>query len=363
MHRHASARRMSLPMAFGLVLIVAAQGIAASWSLPAKVFSRPHARAFLSGLVTPSSSTAVALYETCGDNTPCYSLEVRRTADGGMTWAPAILLSEDGFFSSIGGRGDKVDVAWVSDDGAVKYARSSDGGQSFANPKTIASVNHSGGATSVARGPNGLVAIAWVQNSWTGKTRARVSTDGGYSFGAAQTIATGTEYVGVRVAVGNGTVYVASVKGPALSIRRSTDGGASWTTPQVMSGDTTADFSITVEGSDAYVAYPSDGLRYRHTSDNGAHWSSELQLLKPNLDLDSFWPRLSLQGGVLRAVFNSNNGFFYRESSDGITWSSRELVSEIGYEGYVGFAGRPLVVYSADTGVDQTEVRSRYRTP
>ena len=189
------------------------------------------------------------------------------------------------FFSSIGGRGDKVDVAWVSDDGAVKYARSSDGGQSFADPKTIASVNHSGGATSIARGPNGLVAIAWVQNSWTGKTRARVSTDGGYSFGAAQTIATGTEYVGLKVAVGNGTVYVASVKGPTLSIRRSTDGGASWTTPQVISGDTTDDFSITVEGSDAYVAYPSDGLRYRHTSDNGAHWSSELQLLKPNLDL------------------------------------------------------------------------------
>jgi hypothetical protein len=346
--------------------VLASQVLAAGWSPPVKVLSRPNTTAFPDGLIAPAGSTAVAVYETCNLSGTCYSVEVRRTADGGASWDPPVVLSNDGYFASIGGRGANADVAWVNNDNIVRYARSRNGGQSFGRARKIAFAEHPG-ETSIARGPNGLVAIGWVQNSWTGKIKARISTDGGYSFGPAQTIATGSYEPGIFVAVGNGVVHVAYVKDETLFVRRSSDRGATWSTPRKISNEMAGSgpeaFSITADGSDAYVAYVHDSgaLRYRHSADKGSTWSSELQLLKA--DRYASTPRLALEGGVLRAVFSASNGLFYRESADGLTWSGRELVSEIGYGAFVGFAGRPLVVYTAATGVSQSEVRSRYRTP
>jgi hypothetical protein len=72
---------------------------------------------------------------------------------------------------------------------------------------------------------------------------------------------------------------------------------------------------------------------------------------------------MSLEDGVLRAVFVADNGLYYRESEDGLTWTPPERISEIGSDAFVGFAGRPIVVYTAYAGVGQTDVRSRYRNP
>jgi len=359
-------RYASLPLAIGLVLVLASQSMAASWSLPVKVLSRPSTNVFIGGLVTPSGSTAVVVYDACNRTGICYSVEARRTTDGGSSWDPPVVLSNDGYSPSIGGRGQSVDVAWIDHDHTVKYARSTNGGQSFPRIKKIGFAEHPG-ETSIARGPNGLVAVAWVQNSWTGKLKARVSTDGGYSFGAAQTIATGSYQPGIKLAVGNGVVYAAYIKDETLLVRRSVDGGASWSAPRQISeqvSDTDSEqFSITAEGSDGFVAYrhASDALRYRHSADKGATWTAEGELLKASPYAST--PDIYLQGGVLRAVFQGPNGLFYRESFDGVTWSAKELVSEIGYGGFVGFAGRPLVVYTFSSGVDQSEVRARYRTP
>lgn len=357
-------RLASLPLALGLVLILATHVMAAGWSLPVKVLSRPDTHALPTGLVAPAGSTAVVVYETCNNSGTCYSVEVRRTTDGGASWEPAVVLSNDGYFSSMAGRGANADVVWVNNDNTVRYARSTNGGQSYARAKKIAFAEHLG-ETSIARGPSGLVAIGWVQNSWTGKVNVRVSTDGGSSFGPTHTVVTGIYEPGIRVAAGNGVVYVAYVKNQTLLVRRSTDAGASWSTPHKLSeqivGASQEQFSVTADRSDVYVAYvhESGSLRYRHSVDKGVTWSAELQLLKA--DRYASTPRLALEGGVLRAVFRASNGLFYRESQDGVTWSQRELVSETGYGAFVGFAERPLVVYAAAAGISQVELRSRYR--
>ena len=356
---------LSTPAAIGLALVVAAQSVAASWSLPTDVAARSNTHAFPFGLTTPSGSTAVVIFVACGEAQICYSVETRRTDDGGATWDPPIVLAEGAYFASIGGRGSRVGAAWV-DNGQVRFARSTDGGQSFADSKLIANADRAG-QTSVAYGPDGLVVVSWVQNSSTGKLRARVSTDGGFSFGPAQFIASGTEEGVHPAAVGDGVGYVLYLKDGVLYVRRTLNSGASWLPPQQISdeisGNTFEQFHITAEGGEAYVAYlhESGAIHYRGTSNDGATWSAERQLRRSNRFNST--PRLSLEGGVLRAVFNTNNGLFYRQSADGMAWTPLESVSEIGGDGWVGLAGRPLVVYRVAVNPDRIEVRSRYRAP
>jgi hypothetical protein len=342
-------------------------------------------------LLAVGRSAAVAGYIEDG------RIVVRRTTDSGATWGPKItvprsFLANDPRFAS---RGRYVDVLFAKNQ-RLRYSRSSNRGASFGAPIVLRrpspdlyDVNSKG----VARGPNGMVAVVWTEGDRvTGgsltdaRVRFRISNDGGATFGTTKTLATGA--VGrVTVGMGNGVVYVAYVRdGARIELRRSLDSGASWEgpltvatfAPDVIPGGASSFHAnsmvrITAKGQQAYVSYDaqeysSRWVRYRRTTDKGASWSSPVDLSSP-AENPSYGARISLHGGVARAVFGRcinetceavspferTPRIFYRESANGTTWTPAEEASHRPshaldeYPMGVAFAGKVLVLYTSNT--------------
>jgi hypothetical protein len=213
---------------------------------------------------------------------------------------------------------------------------------------------------SIACGPDGLVVAAW-QNGNSNAIRARVSTDGGNNFGPTAAFGSRTQSMGTSVAAGDGIAYLAyKTRYDRLRVRTSTDGGMTWSTPDVISQDAYGvydQFDIVASGERAYIAYAQDHpdnawgtVRYRRTLDGGATWSNERQLAPPAWRTDT--PDIALQGGVLRAVFSRYPGLgvYYRQSNNGLTWAPTELVDSGSHEGHVVKATDIIVLLQIGTG-------------
>jgi hypothetical protein len=214
----------------------------------------------------------------------------------------------------------------------------------------------------VARGPNGRVVVAWM-NFCESILRVRVSIDGGASFGPAETLASGGEDFGnPLVEAGNGVLYVGyKTDAKSLLLRRSTNSGATWGAPQTIANNVVGAASITAVGTHVYIAFARESsgdewIRYRRSLDKGASWSSATDLSAPGGN-NEYIVQMTLQGGVLRAAFTrctsgacTETRIYYRQSSNGTTWTTPELAStglDIGefIEG-VGFAGRVIILYN-----------------
>ncbi|CAN5730022.1 hypothetical protein BH24CHL6_BH24CHL6_04710 [soil metagenome] len=355
---------LSFALATALSVVLATQALAATWTAPIPLTSSGDV--FRGDLVGLGSSTVVAVYaETPFESERVY---VRRSVNSGASWGPATLLSGRGLFPAIAGRGMNVDVIWNASNGRVRYARSTDGGASFAPSVALSPAGRFAWRPAVARGPGGRVAVVWedVQN---GRINVRVSKNGGASFAPAKVIATAGEESGVDVAIGKGVIYVAYVVGSGgLRVKSSLDSGGSWSGAARITNRFLSDrVSLTAAGSHAYISFtvPNSGfnfskIRYRRTTDRGANWSRPRDLSPANWT--TYDGDIALQGGVLRATFVRcttefdicvNNRVFYRQSSDGRNWTTPQRVSPRSvfdaWEPRVGFAGKILVLYTGDT--------------
>lgn len=350
-----------------LALTVAGNTLAAAWNLPVTLDSEVFPFDSGGGLVTVGNSTAVAAYSNPGGT------HVRRSTDSGTTWDDSIQLSASGSGVAITGRGSSVDVVW-SEGRSLYYARSSDWGATFGASVAIHSLApciecvHQ--SLSLARGPGGLVAVAWTVHSEGTEIEfyVMVSHDGGHSFREPKLLAFG---VGgdIRVAIGGCVVYVAypDETYPRLDfpivVRRSLDAGASWTGPQLIAKtDLSATFSIAAAGDKAYVAWTarvhSTWIRYRRTTNRGATWSSGMDLTSRSGNARE--PVISLRSGVVRLAYakSLDSGVRYRASADGATWTRAQTVSNSGTPLGVGFAGNAIVIYR-----DGEAIYARARTP
>jgi hypothetical protein len=357
-----------MPAALLMSAAVAGQALGATWNLPVHV-QISHV-VFLDGLVSLENQTAVAVYVECRDSDNCYSVVTRRTTDGGATWQAPVELTTDGYWASIGGRGQMVDVTWVDSEGNVRYSRSRDGGVSYGPPKVVAR-GHAANS-SVGRGPGGLVAIAWVSNPNGGTLNVRISTDGGASFGPRRRVNAHTEGSGNPLAVGDGVVYVAfgevrdSESEQSLRVSRSVDRGQTWQSElldDVSGRDLYKALSIAAEGDKSFVSFPthSGALVARQTTDKGASWQPPVRLSSP-YDFRAN-PDVALNDGTVRVTYNARSGIYFRTSQDGSAWSPAERVTEIGGAAQVGFAGHPLALYNVFVREGQYEIRSRTRAP
>jgi hypothetical protein len=126
-----------------------------------------------------------------------------------------------------------VDVVWALND-RIRYARSGNSAESFAAVVALSPTGLKVADPSVGRGPNGLVVVAWLQVTRTPccdapwKVVARVSKDGGSTFGPVKVLGRGWQVV---AAAGKGVAYVAIdalMDGETLVVRRTTDGGMTW---------------------------------------------------------------------------------------------------------------------------------------
>ena len=352
---------ISLPAAALLSIVIAGQSLGATWSAAKQLTTS--GTAFAEALATVGSSTVLAVYVEHSSEMPDvpygYAVRIRRSLDSGATWQPPIQLSSDGLEADIAARGSNVDVVWAQGK-RIRYARSTNGGQSFGPSVALSPTGLPFSRNpSVARGPNGLVAVTW-ENLNTQVAKIRISTDGGATFGPMMNVADVAYDMGVKVAVGNDVIHVAYAEDfEALRVVSSTDDGASWSSPEPISDELYGvyeQFDIVANGSRAYLAFTTENdfgvtaVEYRGTADKGASWPTAGVIA--STDANASEPSLALTGGVLRAVYSrrSPSRVFYRESSDGISWSAAEKAAQPGYEASVAFASDIVVLYRIGTG-------------
>jgi hypothetical protein len=360
-----SAMRATLapPIALGLSLLLSTAAAAASWTSPTTIDSGlGYSGPYSAELVPLTGSTVVVGYGMT-NGADIDHVVVRRSNDAGATWKKPTVVTDHGWAPSTAGRGTDVDVVWLWN-GRVRYAHSTDTGATFGGDLSLSPLNAQAFTPRVARGPNGLVAVVWNQE---GVVRGRVSTDGGNTFAASITIA--RNGVWPVIAIGAGVIYVLYSHGENFDkyrVIRSLDGGETWGAALIAGPQQSVYYSITAEGNRAYIAYETSsddthrGLHYRGTLDRGANWSQARNLLPASWN--GYNPLLSLRGGVLRAVFvpchdsgdvcDDSGRVFFRQTSDGIHWSTPDRVSPKSLYSEprgVGFSGRAIVLYQANT--------------
>jgi len=147
-----------------------------------------------------------------------------RSDDGGKSFAPPVNLSSsvggdgkgrinrdiwhNGSLDLVAGTGGTVYAAWTEYEGALWFSRSMDGGRKFAPPQRIAAGRHPARAPSLALGPDRTVYLAWTTSEDEGADiHLAKSTDGGSSFSPPRRVAPSKNYSDApKLAVGPGGV-------------------------------------------------------------------------------------------------------------------------------------------------------------
>jgi hypothetical protein len=382
--------RVSLVAAVFLSLVLAGQAMAASWSSPTTFWSSGgDTWAWPWGLVTLDSSTALTVYQETHPTNDASRVFVRRSTDGGVSWAPRVSVSRAGstYWSavpSMAAHGKAVDIAWTELNTStrkshIRYTRSTDAGASFAGSIALSPLGHAAGAK-VARGPNGRVAVLW-HNEANSRILIRVSTNGGASFAGRQVLPTTVFPRDYALAVGDGVIYFAyTTWNDGIWLRRSLDNGVSWSSATKLTGGKTGrrGLTLTAEGAEAFLGFARKTTEYtggwtpsyRRTVDKGASWSGQIHLAMPGANARP--PLIALQDGFARAAFarcqkrGCDLRVFYRQAPDGHHWTPTERVSPAGSAtpfgvGYTG--GRILVGYDLyDSATDWSTYRFEVRS-
>lgn len=183
-----------------------------------------------------------------------------RSMDGGATFAPPLQVSVTDAFNSYVPAVDvgwAVAVSWTDDDvdtgqTAIRYSQSLDGGSTFSAPRTLSSP--AAGPTlcsDIGLTGTGTTYVAWMQGIHPNEDiYFSRSLDGGGTFSTPIDISNLPEKSWcphIAVAAG-GTIHVVWAEGAAFTDRklmatRSTDGGQTFSTPQVVS-DPAVDMAI-----------------------------------------------------------------------------------------------------------------------
>ena len=199
-----------------------------------------------------------------------------RSHDGGKSFSPPINLSRsrggdgkgrinrgiwhNGSLDLVAGPNGALYAAWTEYEGPLWLSRSSDGGRSFSPAQRIAAegARHPARAPSLALGPDRTVYLAWTIGEDEGADiHLARSTDGGASFSQPELVAPSKNYSDApKLAVGPGGVlhvaYAESSGGPFARYQvrhtRSADGGRSFEAPH--------EISSPMPGSFASAAFP-----------------------------------------------------------------------------------------------------------
>lgn len=264
-----------------------------------------------------------------------YGSQIQKTSTDGVVWQThsvtdlsANVVYGDGLYVSAG-----FDKVRVSTDGLSWSTHTPPWVPFFSTPVIV-------------HGPAGFIAFLSGQPGW-------ISTDGvnWTSGGLAST--DGGNWQSYQ-AIGNTQVAIRDVSVALNPIKRSIDGGNSWTFATPPYSHPVSTRALYSTGS-AFVLRGSNGKLYRST--DGAAWTAVPVIVE---GAEVVVQHLLAQGNLWQALANDN--YLYRSTDDGVTWS-RHMVSadtnvdlvELHFSGqnylavaYAAFSSVPLVFRSDD---------------
>ncbi|MBX3469824.1 MAG: tandem-95 repeat protein [Planctomycetes bacterium] len=242
-----------------------------------------------------------------------------------------------------------------SDQGDIYYRRSADGGLSWTGEVRV----NQGSATST--GPDqtpciavvgSVVMVAWVEGS-TGSTYLRRSTDGGASWTEAEKRLTSSSGCSnPSIAASGTTALVAWTRSGDVYVSRSTNTGSSFS-----GGDSSSVASsalrptLALDGSNAVLAYhtSSSGTRSRRSTNGGSSWGSAVTVSASGTNAN-----VAMEGTKAVIVWQTSTGVSSARSADGgATWTNGAAVVATAHvlgRQMVRVSGRAIVPLHRATG-------------
>lgn len=327
--------------------------------------------------IASHGSTIVAIWKRFNSDTNQWDLVSTQSTDGGVTWSqtPSFIASEvpnDSLYAtSIVTDGTTITASWqygasLPDDGYTTEfwtAASSDGGATWSTPARIVADPAAGGFTVVASGP--VRVATWdvyeiVDDVYYSTVFTARSTDGGATWSSPEAVsATDGDISSPRVVTAGSAIVIVWNNGPRVESIRSTNGGVTWSAPVTISGGDAAFTllgSLWSDGTNILVGYnPHDGdgyegMRVARSIDGGATWASSAVVQTG----DVLWPTFSTTGSTITAAWVQYIEFgdemalgksaiqVSRSTDGGATWSAPTALTGSDRE-----ASRPLSASSA----------------
>jgi hypothetical protein len=381
---------LSTAITAGLALLIVAASPVAAVSLgpPVPLTSGAISNAWPGGFAGSGGSYLHAVYDVgeMYDSTVLY----RRSSNGGASWTAPIELSRpgtDSFGPILAVNSATVDLIWHERDDPILepgvwrlwYRRSTNSGASWTTPIPL---DLGRGTPSIAR--QGTTVLVAATDDASGAVNFRRSADGGVTWESVRTwgktenaLWPSHEEGYPTMAFGTGVVYAVWNQGSrGIVLRRSFDAGLTWTwitplnappIPASWARSTALPPRIAAAGSWALITYNiydldtgAESAAARRTADKGVHWAGQQKLSQGTRPA---WPgavaRLGLKyryvyhqcvedgavhapppGSDVGLPDRCKSGLYYRESGDGLSWSTAVRFSPLSHEevGALGIA-------------------------
>ncbi|RME74601.1 MAG: hypothetical protein D6785_15685, partial [Planctomycetota bacterium] len=286
-------------------------------------------------------------------------------------------------------RGGRFYMVWQDSSNGkdeIYFAKSTDQGKTWSPPVDISSTSGNSEKPMILAGDNGVLSVVWqeeVSGSW--EIYYARSTTGGDSWSTPVNLSqnAGISYTPSLTQIGN-TVYAAWADNTSgtweIYWSKSVDGGITWTTPASPFNTGTASLypclAADSQGS-LHLVWQEDlsgnrEIYYARSSDGGASWTSPVNL--SNTSEDSWLPRLAVGGQdklclVWQEYENTNSEVYYLESTDrGLSWKGMTNVSNSAGNSEspvvaVDKRGYPHVAWADDSSGNWEIIYTRWQQP
>lgn len=325
----------------------------ASWSVPVNL-SQPGEWASNVSVVLDGSGIAHAIWSRYDGNNA--RVQYAQSVDAGASWSTPINLSTAGADASrpqiaADGSGSLVAV-WRGSDGSndiIQSSRSTNSGASWSTQVDLSVSGENADSPRVAFSGAGIAVAVWLRSDGSNQiTQASRSTNGGASWSTpADLSVSGVDSTLAKIAFdGSGNALAVWLLDPfgesTVQSSRLLSGGVSWSTPVTLStsGNSAATPQVAVGESGNAVAiwrYYADGgtiIQSSYSADGGASWSTPVQLSASGLASDD--PQVAVDGtGNVFAIWRQSNGSdriirSSKSTDGGASWAGVTDLSEDG---------------------------------
>jgi len=333
-----------------LVFFLSAQAAQADWT-PAKRLTWTSSYSYAPAIVVDSSDFLhVIWYDFTPGNWEIY---YKKSTDGGASWAKSRRLTSNSGTSAVPDMAvdssGNLHVVWVDltpGNAEIYYKKSTDGGASWTTSKRLTWTSGNSYAPAVAAGPSGNLHVVWYDETpGNNEIFYKKSTDGGASWTTAKRLtwtADTTAFPDVAVDPSGNPHVVWEDRTPGnaeLYYRKSADAGTNWATSQRLtwtSGWSQYPSIVLDPSGDPHVVWhdftPGNAeIYYKKSTDGGDSWAKS-QRLTWTADTSDVPVIAAGSSSHLHVVWYDqtpgNWELYYIRSTDaGATWSTSQRLT------------------------------------